>query len=179
MYKYSECIEKFGSKYNINKVMEESALYRVDRGIYSEKEHVPELCILSFKYPKAIVTMRSAWFIHGLTDVVPDEYDFATDRDGAKIKDKRVKQYFYPKEIIQNGSIEMDYQGYRIKIYNKERMLVELMRYKNKLPFDYYKEIVLNYRRIIQTLDIGKIEEYVMASPKRELIMDRLQLEVL
>ena len=73
----------------------------------------------------------------------------------------------------------MDYQGYRIKIYNKERMLVELMRYKNKLPFDYYKEIVLNYRRIIQTLDIGKIEEYVMASPKRELIMDRLQLEVL
>ena len=58
-------------------------------------------------------------------------------------------------------------------------MLVELMRYKNKLPFDYYKEIVLNYRRIIQTLDMRKIEEYVMASPKRELIMDRLQLEVL
>ena len=59
MYTQAECIEKFGSKYNMNKVMEEGLLYRVDRGIYSEKEHVPELGILSFKYPKAIVTMRN------------------------------------------------------------------------------------------------------------------------
>ena len=179
MYTQAECIEKFGSKYNMNKVMEEGLLYRVDRGIYSEKEHVPELGILSFKYPKAIVTMRNAWFIHGLTDVIPDEYDFATDRDAAKITDKRVKQYFYPKEILANGCIERDYQGYMIRIYNKERMLVELIRYKSKLPFDYYKEIVLNYRRILPTLDIREVEDYAMASPKKDLIMERLQLEVL
>lgn len=179
MYKKAECVEKYGSKYNVNKVMEEGRLYRVDRGIYSEKEHVPELCLLSFKYPKAIVTMRNAWFIHGLTDVIPDEYDFATDRDAAKITDKRVKQYFYPKEILINGSIEMDYQGYQIKIYNKERMLVELVRYKSKLPFDYYKEIILNYRRIMPQLDIRLVEECAMASPKKDLIMERLQMEVL
>ena len=179
MYTYENCIEKYGSKYNINKVMEEGGLYRVDRGIYSEKEHVPELSILSFKYPKAIVTMRNAWFIHGLTDVVPEEYDFATDRDAAKITDKRIKQFFYPREILLNGVIEMDYQGYPIKIYNKERMLVELIRYKNKIPFDYYKEVILNYRRILPTLDIREIEDYAMASPKRDLIMETLQLEVL
>ena len=179
MYTYENCIEKYGSKYNINKVMEEGSLYRVDRGIYSEKEYVPELSILSFKYPKAIVTMRNAWFIHGLTDVVPEEYDFATDRDAAKITDKRIKQFFYPREILLNGVIEMDYQGYPIKIYNKERMLVELIRYKNKIPFDYYKEVILNYRRILPTLDIREIEDYAMASPKRDLIMETLQLEVL
>ena len=179
MYTQEECIEIFGSKYNINKVMEEGVLYRVDRGIYSEKEHVPELCLLSFKYPKAIVTMRNAWFIHGLTDVIPDEYDLATDRDAAKITDKRVKQYFYPKDILANGAIELDYQGYQIKIYNKERMLVELVRYKSKLPFDYYKEIILNYRRIMPNLDIRKIEDYAIASPKKDLVMERLQLEIL
>ena len=178
MYTKDECIKKYGSKYNINKVMEEGKLYRVDRGIYSEKKHVPELGLLLFKYPKAIVTMRNAWFIHGLTDVVPDKYDFATDRDAAKITDKRVKQYFYPSEILTIGLIEMEYQGYTIRIYNKERMLVELIRYKSKLPFDYYKEIIRNYRKILPELDIRKIEDYAMVSPKKNMIMEILQLEV-
>ncbi|MBR6459882.1 MAG: hypothetical protein IKS49_07005 [Actinomycetaceae bacterium] len=179
MYSQADCIEKYGSKHNIGKAIEEGELYRLERGIYSEKEYVPELAILTFKYPKAIVTMRTAWFIHGLTDVLPGQYDLATDRDAAKITDKRVIQYFCPKEILANGLIEMDYQGYPIRIYDKERMLVELMRYKSKIPFDYYKEVVLNYRKILPALDIRKIEDYAMASPKRDMIMESLRLEVL
>jgi len=34
----------------------------------------------------------------------------------------------------------MEYNNTSIKIYNKERMLVELIRNKNMLPFDYYIE---------------------------------------
>lgn len=30
--------------------------------------------------------------MHGLTDVIPDAYDLATDRDAAKIKDRQVHQ---------------------------------------------------------------------------------------
>ena len=163
----------------MNKAVKEGKLYRLDWGVYSEKEYVPELSILAFKYPKAIVTMRTAWFIHGLTDVLPGKYDFATDRDASKIADTRVQQYFYPKEILANGVVEMDYQGYPIRIYDKERMLVELIRYKTKMPFDYYKEVVLNYRKILPTLDIRKIEDYAMVSPKKDRIMESLQLEVL
>ena len=43
----------------------------------------------------------------------------------------------------------------RISMYTKERMLVELLRKKNKLPFDYYKEILGNYRKIIYELDVS------------------------
>lgn len=39
-------------------------------------------------------------------------------------------------------------------------MLIELIRNKNNLPFDYYKEILLNYRKIISELDIQTIQEY-------------------
>lgn len=179
MYSQADCVKKYGSKYNMNQALKEGKLYRLGRGVYSEKKYVPELALLMFKYPKAIVTMRSAWFIHGLTDVLSDEYDFATDRDAAKITDKRVKQYFYPKGIVANGLIEMDYQGYPIRIYDKERMLVELMRYKSKIPFDYYKEVVLNYRKILPSLDMRKIEDYAMVSPKKDMVLESLQLEVL
>ena len=46
----------------------------------------------------------------------------------------------------------------------KERMLVELIRYKSKLPYDYYKEIVLNYRRILPTLDVQEIQDLTLAA---------------
>jgi len=73
----------------------------------------------------------------------------------------------------------MEYNNTSIKIYNKERMLVELIRNKNMLPFDYYKEIIINYRRIIEKLDIQLIQEYVYALPKTSMIMEVLEMEVL
>ena len=57
-------------------------------------------------------------------------------------------------------------------------MLIELARYKSKLPFDYYKEIVLNYRKILPRLDIQKIQDYALIAPKSNKVLETLQLEV-
>ena len=65
-----------------------------------------------------------------------------------------------------------------IRVYDKERMLIELIRNKNKLPYDYYKEIIGNYRNIISELDIEKIQDYAMIFPKSSLITKTLQAEV-
>lgn len=116
--------------------------------------------------------------MHGLTDVIPEEYDLATDRNAAKIHDKRVKQYFYPSNFFNQGIEKTDYRGFPIRIYGKERMLIELLRYKSKLPFDYYKEILLNYRKILPQLDIQAIQDYVCDSPKSGKIIEMLQMEV-
>ena len=58
-------------------------------------------------------------------------------------------------------------------------MLIELIRNKNILPFDYYKEIIENYRNIIYELDIEKIQEYIKKFPKKDYINNAIQLEVL
>lgn len=178
MMNQADCLKLYGTQYRINKLIGEGKLFRLDRGIYSESEHIPEIAVITFKYPKAILTMRSAFYIHELTDVVSDFYDLATDRDAAKISDKRVRQFFYPKETLLDGVRKMDYRGYLINIYSKERMLVELIRYKCKLPFDYYKEVILNYRIIMPTLDIQAIQDYAISMPKSEMIMETLQMEV-
>ena len=178
MFTQADCVREFGSQYNISKLIDEGKLFRIDRGVYSEEKNVPALAILMFKYPRAVVTMRTALYIHGLTDVIPDIYDLATDRDAAKIKDNRVKQYFYPSEMFDSGIEEHDYMGYKIRIYSKERILVELIRYKSKLPFDVYKEAILNYRRILPTLNIQEIQDYALESPKSARIIEILQAEV-
>ncbi len=175
---HAQCVDIHGSQYNIGKMIAAGKLFKIEPGIYSESEHVPEIAILAFKYPKAVVTMHSAFYMHGLTDVIPEGYDFATDRDAAKISDKRVNQYFYPKETLLDGIEKINHRGYEIQIYSKERMLVELIRYKNKLAFDYYKEIILNYRKLMPHLNIQAIQDFVMSSPKSDMIMEVLQLEV-
>lgn len=91
-----QCLQEYGSDYYIQKKVESGALFRIDKGVYSLKQHVPEIAVLMYKYPNAVVTMQSAFYMHGLTDVIPDEYDLATTRNAAKIPDKRVKQYFVP-----------------------------------------------------------------------------------
>ena len=57
-------------------------------------------------------------------------------------------------------------------------MLIELLRYKNKLPYDYYKEILGNYRNLIYELDIERIQEYVSIFPKSKTISTLLDSEV-
>lgn len=174
----AECIEMYGSDYNIEKKIEAGELFKLGKGIYSEKKYVPEIAIFVYKYPNAVVTMESAFFFHGLTDVIPNKCDLATTRDAAKIRDERVKQYFVQDSFFEEGIEIADYKGYDIKVYNKERMLIELARYKSKLPFDYYKEIILNYRKLLSRLDIQKIQDYALMSPKSNKVLEIIQMEV-
>lgn len=179
MNRRAEYLRKLGSDYHIQQKVSNGELFCVERGIFSEKEHVPELAILCFKYPNAVVTMQMAFYLHGLSDVVPELYDLATDRNAAKISDRRVKQYFYPTNFFNDGVQTVDYKGYPIRIYGLERMLIELLRYKKKLPFDYYKEVLLNYRKILPRLNIEEIQDFALNAPKSNKIIEMLQTEVL
>ena len=58
-------------------------------------------------------------------------------------------------------------------------MLIELLRYKSKLPFDYYKEILLNYRKIVPQLNMQAVQDYAYEAPKSGKIFETLQTEVL
>lgn len=179
LYSYSECIAMFGSDSKLKQALNNKKIFKIEKGVYSNTKYVPELAIISMKYPNGIFTLNSAFYYHGLTDVIPDLYFLATSKEITKIRDKRVKQKFENSKKINLGTMKMNYNGVEIKIYNKERMLVELIRNKNNMPFDYYKEILLNYRKIINELDIQAVQEYAYALPKTNMVLETLQLEVL
>ena len=68
---YQECIEKYGSDYKIKKNINEGQLFVAEKGIYSDTKYVPELGIISKKYPNGIITLNSAFYYYGLTDTIP------------------------------------------------------------------------------------------------------------
>ena len=174
----AECLKEYGSDYYINKLVKERKLFRIDKGIFSEREYVPELALLSYKYPKAVITMETAFYLYGLTDEVPGACTMATKRESAPIADSRVKQIFMPERLLGLGTTTMEYKGYEIKIFDRERMLIELVRYKSKLPFNYYKEILGNYRRILPQLNSEKIRDYAETVPKSDKVIRTIRTEV-
>ena len=137
-----------------------------------------ELVRLLCQYPDTVVTMRSAFYIYDLTDVIPDGYDLAAEKGAKRIYDKRIRQYYCPSDFFREGIERIDYKGYPIPIYSRERMLIELIQNRKKLPFDYYKEVVLNYRKILPRLDIQELQDYALAAPQSDRIIEALQLEV-
>lgn len=175
---YNECLKSYKSAYQIRKAICMGKLYQIEKGIYANEPKVSTLAIITAKYPNAIITMDTAFYFHGLTDVIPDEYCIATPESSRALRDKRVKQFFVNDKILHTGVVTMERRDATFKIYDKERMLIELLRFKNKLPFDYYKEILGNYRNHIYDLDIERIQEYASIFPRHKMISEALDAEV-
>ncbi|MCF0124631.1 MAG: hypothetical protein HUJ68_02545 [Clostridia bacterium] len=178
IYTYNQCKEKFGSLYSIKKAIEAGELFKIEKGFYSNKPYESEIAIITLKYSEAVFTMNSAFYYHNLTDTIPEKYYLATGKNASKISDSRIIQKYENSDVLKLGLIEMEQDGAIIKIYNRERMLLELIRNKNNVPFDYYKEILNNYRKIINNLNIQTIQDYAETLPKNKMIMDTLRLEV-
>ena len=161
IYTNKELLKKYETRYNIKKAIENKELFKLDNGIYSDKDLVNPMIVASKKYPSAIITMDSAFYYYDLTDVIPHKTYIATNRNSNVIKKENIVQIKVPKEILNQGKEIVIIDNEEVKIYNRERLLVELIRKRNQIPFDYYKEIISNYRKISDDLDMYKIEEYI------------------
>ena len=179
LFTYSQCKEKYGSQYQLNKAIKNAELYQLEKGVYSDKKRESDICVISFKYPCAVLTLNSAFYYYGLTDTIPEKYILSTERGAAKITDGRVIQKFENSGTVQLGAVDVEYQDNILHIYDRERLLLELLRNKTKLPFDYYKEVLSNFRKIIEELNMQDIQDYAYELPKSAMIMELLQLEVL
>ena len=176
---YQECLDRYGSDYQIKKEIGSGALFMKEKGIYSTMRNVSEIDVILRKYPKTVCTDKSAYYYHSLTDIIPDHYYLATKRTDTRIKDPRVIQSFLKDEIFDAGITKIQYNNSSIRIYDKERMLIELMRFKSKIPMDYYKEIIGNYRKLSFELDFGLVEDYAAMFKNGAKLMNMIQMEVL
>lgn len=178
IYTYSELKNLYGSDYKIKKKIKEKEIYKVEYGMYSNKALNHYLEVFTKKYPNAVITGDSAYYYHNLTDVIPDKIYMSTNRTSGRYNDDNISQSYKLEEYYELGKIMMEYEGVDINIYDKERMLVELVKNKNNTPYDYYKEIIDNYRSISDELNVYKIDEYTRVYPNGEKLMKIIQDEV-
>ena len=179
LYCYDECLKKYGSHYYLEKALSKGEIFKISNGLYSDKKNVKDIEIYIKKHKGAIFTMESAFYYLGVSDVVSEKYIVATSRDATKYKNDNVVQYFMDEKLLEIGAETIIHNNVSIPTFNKERMLIEVIRYKNKLPFDYYKDVINYYRNHIGEIDLSTVMDYLERFPKKKSIMKAIQMEVL
>ena len=58
-------------------------------------------------------------------------------------------------------------------------MLIELVRNKNNMSYDMYKEIINNYRSIVDELNFLKLQDYLSNFKNKDKYLKIIQEEVL
>lgn len=177
MITYQEAVEKYGSQYKLGLAVKKGKIKKIEAGVYSFGEE-GEAGLIAARYPKAVFTMDTAFYFHDLTDVVPEKWHLATKRTSGRISNSGIKQYFELDRFFGVGAEEKEISGARVRVYDRERMLIELVRRKSSLPFDYYKELIASYRRISDKLDMGKLEDYIDRIKGRHNLYRIIQEEV-
>ena len=176
---HEAAVAKYGSPYRINKEIEAGRLFRVARGYYSDVRHADPYALCAVRYPGAIVTMDSAFYLHGLTDRVPDRVYLVTARGATRVSDPGVVQRFSEDRLLNPGKTTIRRSGADIQVYSRERMLVELMRASASMAPDYYAELIGSYRRLVDELDLYAVEEYMDLFERNGYMATILQREVL
>lgn len=179
IYRYDEALIRFGSAYQIARAVDSRVIYKVGRGLYSDVRHPDPNAVICALYPRAVLTMETAFYLHGLTDIEPDVVHVATPRNGTRIRNNWVCQHFMVPALMDCGVIEFSSGEGLVRTFSRERMLVELMRSSASLPIDYYKELISSYRAIVDELDMGEVEDCLALYSRADALFDKVQREVL
>ncbi|MDR3053372.1 MAG: hypothetical protein LBU48_05885 [Coriobacteriales bacterium] len=178
LFTYADTIKRHGSDYQIRKALANKALYKIDRGVYSDSAVVDPFASIALRYPDVIFTGTSAYYLHGLSDVIPQKFEVATLRNARKITKQLILQHFVPAERFNCGKMGKQIDGVTVHLYDQERMLLELLHNRNKLSFDVYKEVQTEFRERIDSMNYRKIEQYAQHMPQGRKLLDLIRKEV-
>ena len=176
--KLSKWAGLYGTKYRVGELVHAGKLFHIEDGIYADTADVPEVEVVLAKYPSSVLTLESAYYYYNMSDEIPDEYHLATDRKSARIVDDRGVQSYVPCGTLMIGATEIDVLDEHLRIYDKERLLIETMRYRTKLPYDLYREVIGSFREIRNEWYGSKIDDDLQHMPRMGAIMEAIRKEV-
>ena len=178
IYSTKDLLKKYKNNTAISRKLKEGTLFKVSHGIYSDDETcIADMEKIFLTYKNTTLTNESAFYFYDLSDYIPTKYNIASENKGSKIAFANVEQSYMNNNLIKVGrkKVKTDY-GY-IYIFDKERMLVELIRLRNKFSYEYFKEVVSNYRKLVINgeIDFIKVVSYCKVFKRGDSIRKQIE----
>ncbi|MDZ7690425.1 MAG: hypothetical protein U5K69_04625 [Balneolaceae bacterium] len=134
---------------DITKLFNEGILEKVQPGLYKVKDSdiTSGFVDVSKAIPQAVIALASALAYYELTTFNPSKVHLAIPNDSKppKLNFPPVKVYYFRQSQYEAGIDEIKIQGHTVKIYNKEKIVCDMFRYRNKLGEDLALEGLKNY----------------------------------
>ena len=159
-------IEALGVDYRrVLSFVEEGYLIRVKSGYYTTKyfECTEEEWIYKLYGEDGILTMESALFAYGMLKDRPFKWSVAINKNTSKSRFKIdypvVEPYYTEPEVLELGVTKIAFGGGEMKIYDKERLICDVLKYQEKIDRELFKQGVLSYI-MDENKDVAKLMEY-------------------
>ncbi len=159
-------IEALGVDYRrVLHFVEEGYLIRVKSGYYTTKyfECTEDQWIQKLFGEDGILTMESALFMYGYLKDRPYKWSIAINKNTSKSRfniDYPIVEPFYTEpEVLEIGVTETDFAGAKMKIYTKERLICDVLKYQEKMDREDFKKGVWGYI-MDEKKDLVKLMEY-------------------
>ncbi|SDB44490.1 Transcriptional regulator, AbiEi antitoxin, Type IV TA system [Pseudobutyrivibrio sp. YE44] len=159
-------IDALGVDYRrVLKFVEEGYLIRVKSGYYTTKyyECDEDQWIRKLFGEDGILTMESALYVYGYLKDRPYKWSIAINKNTSKsrfnIDYPIVVPYYTEPEVLEIGVTEADFAGGKMKIYTKERLICDFLKYQEKVDREDFKKGVWAYI-MDEDKDVAKLMEY-------------------
>ncbi|CBK75543.1 hypothetical protein CIY_30290 [Butyrivibrio fibrisolvens 16/4] len=159
-------IEALGVDYRrVLSFVEEGYLIRVKNGYYTTKyfECTEDQWIYKLFGQDGILTMETALYVYGYLKDRPYKWSIAINKNTSKsrfnIDYPIVDPYYTEPEVMELGVTETDFAGGKMKIYTKERLICDFLKYQEKVDREDFKKGVWAYI-MDEDKDVAKLMEF-------------------
>ena len=160
-------------------LLKEGLVEKVRTGYYQwvDNDNLSEVATVIRLFPDGVLCMDTALRYYGYSDRTPVEWHVAvnkySNRTRFHIDYPFVKPYFVAPELLELGLCEQNIDGNTVKMYDKERVICDCLRYRNKIDKELFNKAIQNY--ISDTSkSISKLMEYASklrcTAPAKNLI---------
>jgi predicted transcriptional regulator of viral defense system len=162
------------SSRQIKRFVDDGIITRIKRGFYELTDYVvQEKIIIARLFPEAVIFLESALFYYGYTDRIPLAWQIAVDRYSKTtqydIDYPLIEPYYLKPKLLEIGVEIIEIEGVKVRIYNRDRTICDVLRYENKLEKEVFNNAITRYtkdpkkniRRLFEYADIFNIKNKV------------------
>ena len=161
---YKSIFDKYGGMMRTTQLAEEKIFYpqrekliadgyveKIRRGYYQwiDPDDFSEVRTVIHLFPDAILCMDTALRYYGYSDRTSSNWHLAVSKDSGKSRFKIdypfVKPYYVEPAVRELGLITGTMDGHAIRIYDKERLICDCLRYRNKMDKEVFNKAIRKY----------------------------------
>ena len=123
----------------------------LQRGIYALVDlpdiEEPDLVVISRIMPEAVICLISALYFHRLTVQIPRWIDVAVVRNYVPptVKYPPIRIHYFSNKFYKVGIEKYNFGGAKVKIYSKEKSIIDCFRLRKKIGIEIAIEALKNY----------------------------------
>ena len=134
-------------------LIQSGAVEKVRHGYYQwiDPDTQSEAATVIRLFPDGILCMDTALRHYGYSDRTPAEWHIAvskySNRTRFKLDYPFVKPYYVAPDVLEIGLCEQEIDGNKVRMYDKERVICDCLRYRNKIDREIFNKAIQAYVR--------------------------------